>query len=131
MQPTRRPRKRPYHVLAEFQELLATSEDFYLARERGLRDTMYARRCTAEEARRFAKEVALSLTTDDYTEVSYEYSGQGGRMIRHDGYAKVVDGEGWFLKIGIVGEGPHIGSCHLTLEPARTQGGTLVPRSDR
>jgi hypothetical protein len=92
---------------------------------------VHARRCTPEEARQFAKDVALSLSTGDYTEVSYEYRGPAGPRIRHDAYAKVVDGEGWFLKIGIVDDGAHIGSCHPTLEQARTQGGTLVPRSQR
>lgn len=112
--------------LAEFQaQVRAGNYHVYKTRAviiiRALHDFSYLR------AVEFAKQAVLSLTPGDYAHTLKMPDGQ-----LHDVYGKLIDEEGWYVKIEIhIHDGqPGIVSCHPAEYDLATRSG-IVPRYGR
>jgi hypothetical protein len=85
------------------------------------------RECTRREARQYAKGAVLSLQHGDYAHTLKMPDGQ-----LMDVYGKIIEGDGWYLKIEIhMNDGqPGIVSCHPAARDLVTRNG-VVPASTR
>ena len=79
------------------------------------------------QARAFARDAVLSLLPGDYAHTLEMPNGQV-----QDVYGKVIEADGWYLKIEIhmSDDQPGIVSCHPAEHDLQTRTGT-VPRSRR
>lgn len=112
----------PYYDLEAFKaEVRAGNVHVYHGRAMDL--IRVHRKCAKREARQFAKDAVLSLTSNDY---AHSIEVAGGQV--HDVYGLVIEEEGWYLKIEIhVGDGqPGIISCHPAEYDLQTRAG-IVP----
>ena len=83
--------------------------------------------CGSPRAERFARDVVLSLNDGDFAHSIQLPNGQ-----KHDVYGKLLQEEGWYVKIEIhIRDGePGIVSCHPAEYDVQTRKG-IVPRSRR
>lgn len=114
----------PRFDLEQFQAEL-WSDNFHVYRTRALDPIRTVLRCSARRARAFARQAVLSLQPDDYAYTLAMPNGQA-----QDVYGKLINADGWYLKIEIrVDDGqPGIVSCHPAEYDIITIRGT-VPRS--
>ncbi|HST62523.1 MAG TPA: hypothetical protein VLK84_27715 [Longimicrobium sp.] len=114
----------PRFDLEQFQAELQ-SDNFHVYRTRALDPIRTALRCSARQARGFARQVVLALQPDDY---AYTLSMPNGQV--QDVYGALIKADGWYLKIEIhMDDGqPGIVSCHPAEYDIITIRGT-VPRS--
>lgn len=100
---------------------------FHVYKTRALDVICRIRKCTVREAREHVKVAVLSLEAGDYSHTLRTPNGQV-----QDVYGRLIQGEGWYLKIEIQmhdGE-PGIVSCHPAEHDLSTVRGT-VSRSRR
>jgi hypothetical protein len=116
----------PWYDLAQFQEQIRTG-NFHLYKTRALNIMRSIRNCGRAEAVKYAKAAVLSLTPGDYAHTLTMHDGQV-----HDVYGKLIEAEGWYVKIEIhiVDGQPGIVSCHPAEYDLATRNG-VVPRSRR
>jgi hypothetical protein len=116
----------PRFDLEQFKSEL-TADNFHVYRTRALEPIRQVLRCSARQARGFAKRAALALTTVDYAYTLAMPNGQA-----QDVYGMLINAEGWYLKIEIhMADGqPGIVSCHPAEYDIITIRG-VVPRSTR
>lgn len=112
--------------LAEFQTQVRAG-NFHVYSRRALDSIQLVRECTRREARQYAKRAVLSLQDNDYAHTLKMPDGQ-----LMDVYGKVIEGDGWYLKIEIhMNDGqPGIVSCHPAARDLTTLAG-VVPASTR
>jgi hypothetical protein len=116
----------PYYDLAAFQVETA-KRNTHIYKGRALNIIQLLRRCSPRQAAEFARSAVLSLTPGDYAHTLLMSDGQ-----MQDVYGKLIDAEGWYLKIEIhIRDGqPGIVSCHPAEYDLETKTG-IVPRSGR
>jgi hypothetical protein len=116
----------PAFDLTQFQAEVR-QENFHVYITRALQIIKKVRQCDRLEAREYAKRAVLSLQQGDYAHTLKTANGQ-----LHDVYGKLMDEEGWYLKIEIhIRDGqPGIVSCHPAEHDLETNAG-VVPRSRR
>lgn len=112
--------------MAAFQ-LEAEKRNVRVYKSRALTIISSVRQCSPRQAAEYARSAVLSLTPGDYAHTLLMPDGQ-----MQDVYGKVIDAEGWYLKIEIrISDGqPGIVSCHPTEYDLKTNTG-IVPRSRR
>lgn len=112
--------------LAEFQAQVRAG-NFHVYVTRALDCIQLVRECTPRDARQYARRAVLSLQKNDYAHTLKMPNGQ-----LMDVYGKVIEGDGWYLKIEIhMNDGqPGIVSCHPALHDLATRKG-VVPASTR
>lgn len=112
--------------LAEFQTQVRAG-NFHVYSRRALDCIQLVRECTRREARQYAKRAVLSLEEGDYAQTLKMPDGQ-----MMDVYGKIIEGDGWYLKIEIqMNDGqPGIVSCHPAARDLATRNG-IVPASSR
>jgi hypothetical protein len=110
--------------LAEFQAQVRAG-NFHVYKTRALNCIQLIHECTQKEARQYARRAVLSLRDDDYAHTLKMPDGQ-----LMDVYGKVIEGDGWYLKIEIhMNDGqPGIVSCHPAARDLATRKG-IVPAS--
>ena len=116
----------PHYDLVEFQAQVQGG-NFHVYKTRAAAIIRTIRQCGPAEALEFAKQAVLSLTPDDYAHTLKLPNCQ-----THDVYGKLIDAEGWYVKIEIhMYDGqPDIVSCHPAEYDLSTRAG-VVPRSRR
>lgn len=114
----------PYYDLVEFQAAVE-SGDFHVYKTRALNVIRSVRKCGRLEATEYAKQVVLSLVAGNYAHTLTMHDGQV-----HDVYGKLIQAEGWYVKIEInIYDGqPGIVSCHPAAHDLATRDG-VIPRS--
>jgi hypothetical protein len=112
--------------LAEFQAQVRAG-NVHVYKTRALDVIQVVRKCTVREARAYARRAALSLEEGDY---SHTLKMPDGQIL--DVYGKVIEEDGWYLKIEIhMRDGqPGILSCHPAERDLVTRTG-VVPRATR
>ena len=112
--------------LAEFQTQVRAG-NFHVYVKRALETIQLVLECTQREARQYAKRAVLSLQEGDYAHTLKMPDGQ-----LMDVYGKVIEEDGWYLKIEIhMNDGqPGIVSCHPAARDLATRNG-VVPASTR
>jgi hypothetical protein len=112
--------------LTEFQTQVRAG-NFHVYSKRALDCIQLVRECTRREARQYARRAVLSLQEGDYAHTLKMPDGQ-----LMDVYGKVIDKDGWYLKIEIhMNDGqPGIVSCHPAARDLATRKG-VVPASTR
>lgn len=116
----------PHYDLAAFQEE-ARKRKAQIYKRRALNIIKQLRQCTPRHAAEYARKVVLSLTPDEYAHTLLMPDGQV-----LDVYGKLIDSEGWYIKIEIhIHDGqPGIVSCHPAEYDLVTRSG-IVPNSGR
>jgi hypothetical protein len=124
MQPSGKQVAGPCYDLAEFQAQVQ-SGNVHVYKTRALNIIRALRGLTREGAVEYAKRVVLSLQPGDYAHTLKLPHGQ-----MHDVYGKLIDAEGWYVKIEIhMNDGqPGILSCHPAEYDLVTVAG-ILPRS--
>lgn len=116
----------PRFDLEQFKAELRAG-NFHVYRTRALDPIRRLRGCGLKEARAYARDAILSLTPEDYAHTLDLPNGQV-----QDVYGKVIEADGWYLKIEIHMDDkqPGIVSCHPAEYDLTTRRG-VVPRSRR
>ncbi|HEX6367752.1 MAG TPA: hypothetical protein VF006_02390 [Longimicrobium sp.] len=116
----------PAFDLVEFQAR-ARAGDFHVYKTRAANIIGALLSYSRSRAVEYAKQVVLSLTPGDYAHTLEMPNGQ-----LHDVYGKLIEAEGWYVKIEIhIRDGqPGIVSCHPAEHDLATKNG-VVPRSRR
>ncbi|HEX6040781.1 MAG TPA: hypothetical protein VFZ20_22165 [Longimicrobium sp.] len=116
----------PWFSLEQFKAELRT-DNFHVYRGRALDPIARLLRCSPRQARAFARRAALALQEADYAHTLMMPNGQ-----IQDVYGRMIDMDGWYLKIEIHMEDgqPGIVSCHPAEHDLITLGG-LIPSSLR
>jgi hypothetical protein len=116
----------PVFDLDQFKSELRAN-NFHVYRTRALEPIGQVLRCSAPQARGFAKQAALLLSPEDY---AYTLAMPNGQT--QDVYGMLINADGWYLKIEIhmVDGQPGIVSCHPAEHDIITLRG-VVPRSTR
>jgi hypothetical protein len=116
----------PYYDLAAFQDEVRRG-NVHVYKTRAVNIIRNLRQCSEFRAVEYANRVVLSLKPDDYAHTLIMPDGQA-----HDVYGKLIDAEGWYVKIEIhIYDGqPGIVSCHPAEHDLVTKNG-VVPRSRR
>lgn len=114
----------PHYDLAAFQ-LETEKRNVHIYKGRALNIIQLLRQCSPRRAAEYARSAVLSLTPGDYAHTLLMPDGQ-----MQDVYGKLIDAEGWYLKIEIhIRDGqPGIVSCHPAEYDLKTKTG-IVPRS--
>ena len=114
----------PRFNLEEFQSEVR-SDNFHVYRTRALDPIRNVLRCSATQARGFARQAVLSLTEGDYAHTLAMPNGQV-----QDVYGVLINADGWYLKLEIHMEDgePGIVSCHPAEYDIVTLRG-IVPRA--
>lgn len=112
--------------LAEFQAQVRAG-NVHVYKTRALNVIQTVRKCRVREARAYAKRAVLSLEDGDYAHTLRMPDGQ-----IMDVYGKVIEEDGWYLKIEIhMHDGqPGILSCHPAERDLTTRTG-VVPGTRR
>jgi hypothetical protein len=115
-----------YVDLAEFQAQVRAG-NVHIYKTRAVNIIRTVRECGYLRAVEYAKQAVLSLTPGDYAHSLEMPTGQV-----HDVYGKLIEAEGWYVKIEInMYDGqPGIVSCHPAEYDVATRHG-VVPRSGR
>jgi hypothetical protein len=116
----------PAFNLAAIQERVRAG-DVHVYKTRAVNIIRAVLNYSRSRAVEYAKQVVLSLTPGDYAHTLEMPNGQ-----LHDVYGKLIDAEGWYVKIEIhIYDGqPGIVSCHPAEHDLTTKSG-VVPRSRR
>jgi hypothetical protein len=116
----------PAFDLATIQEQVHAG-DFHVYKSRALTLLQSILSCTERQARQYARQAVLSLQPGDYAHTLETLNGQ-----LQDVYGKVIDDDGWYLKIEIhVNDGQAgIISCHPAEHDIVTLNG-IVPRAGK
>jgi hypothetical protein len=114
----------PVVDLKEFQTQVRAG-NVHIYKTRALDIIQAVRKCRVQEARVYAKRAVLSLEDGDYAHTLQMPDGQ-----LMDVYGKVIEDDGWYLKIEIhMKDGqPGVLSCHPAERDLVTRSG-VVPRS--
>jgi hypothetical protein len=116
----------PCFDLEQFKAELRAG-NFHVYRTRALDPIRRLRQCGLGEARKYARDAILLLGPGDY---AHTLSLPNGQL--QDVYGKVIEADGWYLKIEIHmhDKQPGIVSCHPAEYDLTTRRG-VVPRSRR
>lgn len=116
----------PRYDLEVFQREVK-KRNVHIYKGRALNVIRVLRGCSPRQAAEYARRAVLSLSPGDYAHTLLMPDGQA-----QDVYGKLIDAEGWYLKIEIhIYDGqPGIISCHPAEHDLQTKTG-IVPRSRR